>query len=165
MGKRIMAAGLAVALLLLAACGGAKPSTADYTQVLSAARPAELNEIELFDIVSGSGDALHDQIFSEVNGFVETDMERYAISLGMLITQAYGVAIILPAEGRHDAVLAQVNNYVEMQKKAQENDLQDQYEIAKTAIVKTAESGEILLAMCEGATDVLAQMEEGLKAG
>lgn len=163
---------LAAVLLLvacLAACGGGQAgggSTADYKAVLEAARPEELNSIALYTVVTNgdSGD-IHNMIFSESFGFVEEDMDKYAISLGTVITKAYGVAIILPAEGREQAVIDQVNAFVEQQQKAQENYLQDQYEIAMGAIVKTAPTGEVLLAMCEDAADVMAKMEEGLKAG
>lgn len=140
-------------------------SSADYQTVIQQARPSELNELQMFNIVTDPEDPLYTEIFNESFGLVAADMERYAISLGLTIVQTYGVAIILPREGRYDAVLAQVNAYVEAQQKSMENYLQDQYEIAKGAIVKTADTGEILLAMCEGAADVMAKMEQGLAAG
>ena len=133
-------------------------------KVLEAARPDELNDTPLYDVVAGADDELYDQIFSESFGFVEADMERYAISLGMVNTQAYGVAIILPAEGRQQAVLDQVDAFVEMQRRAQENYLPDQYEIAMAAQVEIAPTGEVLLAMCEDATTVMDNMLAELAA-
>ncbi|MGD9560201.1 MAG: DUF4358 domain-containing protein [Oscillospiraceae bacterium] len=150
---------------LLAGCGGtsATGSDKDYREVLEASRPAELNELAMFAVTTGPDDQLYDQIFSESFGFVEADMQRYAISLGLIITQAYGVAIILPAEGKQQAVLDQVNGFIEMQRKAQENYLQDQYAIALAAKVETAETGEVLMAMCEDSETVMEKMLEGLK--
>ena len=92
------------------------------------------------------------------------DYERYAVSAGTVITLSYGVFIILPKQGMHDAVMAQVESFVEQQQKAMENYLQDQYEIAKGAIIKTAPTGEILLAMCQDAETVMSNMEAGLAA-
>lgn len=148
-----------------ASTGAPVGSTADYKQVIEGARDPELNGVGFYSVVAGPDDAQYELVFDEAFGFVEADMQRYAISLGTIITLAYGVAIILPAEGKEQAVLDQVNAYVETQKKAQENYLQDQYEIAKNAIVKTAETGEVLLAMCKDAETVMSNMEAGLKAG
>ena len=165
-----------VALLLLVGCGagassasvGAAPaqhgSTADYKAVIQASRDSALNESALYDIVTAPSDPLHDMIFSSF-GFVAEDYDRYAISAGSVITIAYGVFIILPKQGRHDAVQSQVEAFVQQQQKAMENYLQDQFEIAKGAIIKTAPTGEILLAMCADAETVMANMEAGLAAG
>ena len=159
---------LVLCLALLAACSGEKApsqygSSADYKAVIEAARPAELNELAMYAIVTGSEDDMHDIFFDPAFGFVEDDMERYAVSIGTIITLAYGVAIILPKEGHQQAVIDQLQNYVTTQQNAMENYLQDQYAIAKDAIIKTAPTGEVLLAMCEDADVVMAAMEEGLK--
>lgn len=160
---------------------------AEYKQVIENARDPELNGLPLFTILTPEdGQApgfdmtdfealteeeqqvmqrynLHGMVFEGGLGFVEDDMEAYAISVGTIITQAYGVLVIMPKEGRHDAVLEQVNSFVEQQRKAQENYLPDQYEIAKGAVVKTADSGEVMLAMCEDAGGVMEKLEAGLK--
>ncbi|NLW78046.1 MAG: DUF4358 domain-containing protein [Ruminococcaceae bacterium] len=146
--------------------GSTAPTGADkdYKAVIEASRPAELKDLALYGIVTGPADALYPDVFSAAFGFEEADMQRYAISLGMVNTQAYGVAIILPAEGRQQAVLDQVDAFVEMQRRAQENYLPDQYEIAMAAQVEIAPTGEVLLAMCEDATTVMDNMLAELAA-
>lgn len=139
-------------------------STADYTLVIEAARNPELNELGMYDIVTGPNDALYDTIFSETFGFKEEDYEKYAISIGTIITISYGTIIILPKEGRQQAVVDQMHSFVEQQKKSMENYLQDQYEIANSAVIETAPTGEVLLAMTENADEVMKAMQEALAA-
>lgn len=167
MKKFMMAVSLMLVLALLAGCGGSSQaptgSSRDYREVIEAARSSEENTSSFLPIVTGPDDDMHDLIFDPSFGFVEDDMERYALSIGIVITQAYGVAIVLPKEGRQQAVTDQFKAFVEQQKKAQENYLPDQYEIAKSAIIKTAPTGEVLLAMCPDADQVMAAMLKGLK--
>lgn len=181
MKKCLPLACLFLAVLLLCGCGGAPAasgsatasqapassgpygSSADYKAVIEAARPAELNDLAMYGIVTSPNDPLYAQIFDTYE-LVADDYERYAVSAGTVITLSYGVFIILPKEGMHDTVMAQVEGFVEQQQKAMENYLQDQYEIAKAAIIKTAPTGEILLAMCPDAETVMSNMEAGLAA-
>lgn len=150
---------------LLAGCGSAQyGSDSDYTEVIEAARDPELNTITQFEVVSGPDSSRYDILFGEGSWFDDSVMERYAISCSDILIQVYGVAIILPKEGQEQAVLDQINAYVEYQQRSQENYLPDQYQIALNAIVKTAKTGEVLLAMCEDAESVMAQIEAGLAA-
>ncbi len=176
---------IALALLLslaLTACGGSAGgqygSNANYIDVIEAAREAEQNEVfyAVADAATRAGTAsslygddskdeqLHGSVMNEAVGFDEGAMQKYAISLGFSITQAYGVAIILPAEGREQDVIDMVNAYVLAQQKAQENYLPAQYEIAMDAQVKTAPTGEVLLVMCRDAAAVMERLEAGLAA-
>ena len=180
MRKALSLASVLLAVLLLCSCGGAAPaasgqsqppaassgpygSAADYKAVIEASRDSELNGLAMYDIITSPSDPLYDMVF-ETYGFNTEDFENYAVSAGTVITISYGVFIILPKEGSHDAVMQQVESFVKQQEKAMENYLQDQYEIAKSAVVKTAPTGEILLAMCKDADDVMAKMEAGLAA-
>lgn len=150
---------------VLAGCGGGQyGSNNDYTKIIEDARDPELNTISQFDVVSSPDSAMYDMVFGEGLWFDDSVMERYAISSSSILIQVYGVAIILPKEGQEQAVLDQINAYVEYQQRSQENYLPDQYEIAMNAIVKTAKTGEVLLAMCEDAETVMANMEAGLAA-
>lgn len=137
-------------------------SSANYVQVIEDARDAELNDLALYSVVTSPKDARFDIVFSESYGFEMADMERYALSNPGTLTLTYAVGIILPVNGKEEQVLQQVNAFVEMRKKAMQNYLQDQYEIAAAAIVKTAPTGEILVAMCEDAPQVMAALEAGL---
>ena len=142
-----------------------QPSTADYKTVIEASRDEELNTITTFDVITSPSDDMYNHIFNEAMGFNDDSYQLYAVSASAIITQAYGVAIILPKPGQREAVMDSVNLFVKTQQDQMENYLADQYEIAKAAIVKTAPTGEILLAMCKDADKVMAAMEEGLAAG
>ncbi len=176
--KKVMSVLLACLLLAVLAVGcgeNATGSANNYIDVLQAARPAEMNTLDIYQIVAdaatregagaGENDPLKmEAVFGPTGGFVEADMDKYAISLASTIIKVYGVAIILPAEGKQQAVMDQLNAYVEQQKAAQENYLPEQYAIASNAKIKVAPTGEILLAMCEDADTVMAELEAGLKA-
>lgn len=149
-------------LLLLAGCAGpgsAGGSDADYAALIRDNRSAEENQI--LPIITSPDDADFDAVFG-LYGFEADDMERYAVSISMINVKAYGVAIILPAEGRADAVVTQLESFIELQKKSQENYLPDQYEIAKGALLETVASGEVVLVMSEDAASLMAALKAGL---
>lgn len=150
----------------LCACTSNAPtgSSANYEDVIIAARPAALNETDIYSVVTGPESNQYRFIFYPTSPFIETDMQRYAISAPGIITLAYGIAIILPAEGKEQAVLDAVNDFVLENQIAQENYLHDQYNIALNAQVKVAKTGEVLLAMCEDAETVMQALEAGLAA-
>lgn len=127
-------------------------------------QPEDADSGELFEMPTGDEleELQHGLIFNEANGFSDEPMERYAISLGFSITQAYGIAIVLPKEGQEQAVTDMLNNYVQLQQKAQENYLPDQYAIAKAAVVKTLDGGEVIMVMCENGSQVAADIEAAL---
>lgn len=151
--------------LLLAACGGGgngatgTGSTADYAQLITENRTEDENTT--LPIITSPDDKDFSMIF-ELYGFVAEDMERFAVSISMMNVKAYGVAIVLPAEGRTDAVKAQMEAFIEFQQKSQENYLPDQYEIAKGALLETADTGEVVMVMCEDAATMMAALKAGL---
>lgn len=101
-----------------------------------------------------SGDEDMSELTFQLLGVTEEDMEAYAISLSAMNVQAYTIALILPAEGREETVLENVNAYVERQRQSFEFYLADQYEIAQNARVETLEDGTILLVMAENTDEV-----------
>lgn len=150
---------------LLAACGSstsgaATGSTQDYSEIIASTRNEE--EAGMMPIVTGTED---DKIgiltFVKLN---PEDTQRFALSASLINIRAYAVAIILPAEGKEQAVKDTLNAFVDTQKKAFENYLADQYEIAKGAIVEKADTGEIILVMAENAGDIMQQIKAGLNA-
>lgn len=131
----------------------------DYAAIIQAARLTQENEVMP---IATPGNNETDIV--DFFGVQPGDMQDYAISASLIIVRAYGVAIILPAEGRTQQVLDGVNAYVEAQRQAQQNYLPDQYEIASNAIVRQAPSGEVLLAMAEGAPEIMENIEAALAA-
>ncbi|MDL2323903.1 DUF4358 domain-containing protein [Ruminococcaceae bacterium OttesenSCG-928-A16] len=166
--KKLFAWGLAALLLMgvLVACGGGNGaaagtgSSADYKVVLEAARPESAENIPVITSPEEDGPTGLLDFF----GVPQEDMKKYAISVSLINVKAYGIAIILPQEGKEQAVTDAVNAFVELQQKGFENYLQDQYAIAKGALVKTAPTGEVILVMCEDAATVMAAIEKGLAA-
>lgn len=109
-----------------------------------------------------SGDEDMSELAFQLLGVTEEDMAAYAISLSAMNVQAYTIALILPAEGKEETVLENVNAYVERQQQNFEFYLADQYEIAENARVETLEDGTILLVMAENADEVYNAVTEAL---
>lgn len=128
--------------------------------IITAARPADFNEA--FPPILSKDDP-QAQMIADVTGLNYDDMEAFAISVSIMNTQAYGVAIVKPAEGKSEAVLKAVNGFVEQQKKAFEQYLPDQKEIANAATVDTLDDGTIVLVMSEGGEELQKAILEALK--
>ena len=152
---------------LFSGCSSGQPgqgggSTRDYAELIRSLRSEEENQV--YPIITSPEDSEYEITFATLGG-TDENMERYAVSLGLMITQAYGVVIVLPKEGTRQEVVDQLNNYVELQKNAFENYLADQYQIAKAAIVKEMETGEVVLVMSRNAEAVMQGIEDGLAGG
>lgn len=192
MKKLSLALAVLMAVLVFAGCGGkggggGTRTSAEYKTIIENARDDEYNNSPMFAVITPEDgkepdfditdfEAMtdeqidqimlfnqHDILFGPFLGFNEADMADYAISISSVVITAYGVAIIVPQEGKHDAVEEQINNFVESQVSAQDGYLPDQYDIAKSAIVKTMPTGEVVLVMCEDAEAVMDKIEAGLK--
>lgn len=154
---------LMAALFLMAgftACGqGSKTgSTADYKQVVETARPEGTDNVPI--VTSQEEDTTG--LLAFMNLKPET-MKKYAVSVSLVNIKAYAIAIVLPEDGKQKEVEDSMNAFVEAEKKAFENYLQDQYAIAKSAIVKTTSTGEVVLVMCEDGAAVMSEIEKQLK--
>ena len=186
--KRILAAALAgLALASLVGCGAAsgKPASSgsaapkDYTQILHDARREEDNEYYM--IFSKGEDGKYtaqygysesyepDQLSDEVENMLlplldleEGSYTDFAASLSTMMVQSYGVAVVKPAEGKTDAVVTSLKEYVLREQQSMEHYLEDQYQIAKNAKVETVPSGEVVLVCCEDSDTVLANIKAAL---
>ncbi len=96
-------------------------------------------------------------------GVPAEDMQAFSISLSPMNIKAYAIALILPAEGKEQAVLDAVNGFVETQQRNFEQYLPDQYAIAQNAQVKTLDDGTILLVMDENAEQAVSRIEQYLQ--
>ena len=86
--------------------------------------------------------------------FLEFNKDNYtagAFSISLVNIKAYGIAVVQPAEGKAEDVIAEFNGYVENTQKSFEQYLQDQYEVSKNAIVKQLDNGLVVMVMCEDA--------------
>ena len=83
-------------------------------------------------------------------GLTAEDMTAFGISMSMMNVKAYGIAAIMPAEGKEQAVKDALQNFIDIQKQSFEQYLVDQYEIAKNAKLETLADGTVLMVMCDG---------------
>ena len=156
--KKILAFALTLALSLtvLAGCSsGTKAS--DKT-------PEELTQLYTDAITANGGEMVeYNPVISEISeedplggvileslGLTQEDMTAFAISMSMMNVKAYGIAAIMPAEGKEETVAQALQGYIDRQQQNFETYLADQYEVAKNARLETLEDGTVLMVMCEG---------------
>ena len=184
--KRIIAALLAgLCLLALAGCsaGSKADSTTpkDYSQIIHDARTDEENEYDMiftqgkdgsFTAIDGYSaeyeagqlnDELKDMVFPLL-GLEEGSYEDFAASISSMMVRSYAVAIVKPAQGKTDSVKAALEAYVASEQQSMEHYLEDQYQIAKAAIVTVAPTGEVVLVCAEDHDTILANIEKALAA-
>lgn len=172
--KKILTLSLAAVMLAAALVGCAgKPAagggdaaktpeelTTAYKSAIEGARTQEENDA--FSIITSADDDLSDLIFQMI-GLTAEDMSAFAISISPMNTQAYGVAAIMPAEGKTDAVKAGLEGFIAMQKQNFDMYLMDQYDIAAAAKVETLEDGTVLLVMGPDQDTTLTAIKDALK--
>ena len=189
MMKRIFAFVLSAALCLgLVGCGGSNGgSTAstpkDYAQIIHDSRADDFNEAfmtvspnkegEGFVAVDGFAadytepgqlDSFANDMVLPLLGLTTEMYEDFSASVSLMMTNCYGVAIVKPAEGQTDAVVAALENYVVGQQATFEFYLADQYEIALTGSVTVADSGEVVLVCCADGETVQSAIMAALAA-
>lgn len=156
--KKILAFALTLALSLtvLAGCSsGTKASDKtpeELTQLYTDALTANGGEmVEYNPVVSevSEEDPLSGVILESL-GLTQEDMTAFAISMSMMNVKAYGIAAIMPAEGKEETVAQALQGYIDRQQQNFETYLADQYEVAKNAHLETLEDGTVLMVMCEG---------------
>ena len=168
--KRMLSLSLSALLLLsaLAGCGSKDAGTTSrtpeeateaYQTAIESARDAELNEA--VPVVTSTEDDTASLVLPLI-GITDENTDAFAVAISPMNIKAYGVAAILPAEGKSEEVLEGVNAFVEQQKQSFEQYLVDQYEIANAAKVETLEDGTILLVMCEDQDTVLEAIKTAL---
>lgn len=179
--KRIFALVLAMSLTVLAACSSGSPNpgsgsgsgatstpvsmtpeerTQRYVDAITNARSAEDNEYN--PILSSTDDDMADITF-EMLGFSAEDVESFAISVSLMNVRAYGIAVIMPAEGKADTVKAGLQSYMDTQASNFENYLADQYEVAKSARLETLADGTLVMVLCEGQDAVYESISTALQ--
>ena len=132
-----------------------------YADAITAARTDEYNEA--YNIITSAGDQGAEMVLQTL-GLTAEDMDSFAVSLSLMNTQAYCVAVIKPAEGAEDTVKNGLQNYIDTQMQSFEHYLVDQYEIASNARFETLDDGTVVLVMCEDADTVYDAVIAGIEA-
>lgn len=170
-----------LAVCMFAACSAGPSSTAqpkDYVQAIVDARSSEENEndaiytwktggavslgLNPYDVSEEDAASMAPMMLSTL-GLEEDMLSEYALSMSLMNVRAYAVGIFVPAEGKTEDVQAAVESYVAAQRRAFEQYLQDQYEIAQNAIVETLPGGEVMLVMSEDAAQTAQALRDALK--
>ena len=170
--KRMLSLSLSALLLLsaLAGCGSKDAGTTSrtpeeateaYKTAIESAQDAELNEA--YPVVTSTEDDMAALVLPLI-GVTDENTAAFAVAISPMNVKAYGVAAILPAEGKSEEVLEGVNGFVDQQKQNFQQYLIDQYDIANAAKVETLDDGTILLVMCEDQDTVLESIKTSLNA-
>lgn len=166
--KRLLTLSLSAALLL-AGCSSApkvankttEELTATYVSAITAARDEEANTyiptISAFD----EGDA---EFILPMLGLNEDNTSAFAVAVSPMMTKAYGVAAVMPVDGKEDEVVAGLQGFVELQKSNFEMYLMDQYDVALGARLSTLDDGTVLLVMTEGAATEFPAIQDAILA-
>lgn len=153
--KKILTLALALALAVTALSGCSGKSGSDKT-------PEELSELYASAITENGGEMVeYNPVFTEVKeddmsaiilenlGLLVEDMQAFGVSSSVMNVKAYGIAAVMPAEGKAESVTSALQGYIDAQKSSFEQYLVDQYEVANSAKLETLEDGTILMVMCE----------------
>lgn len=151
---------LLLALFLLSACGGT-PSAADHSPedlaaAIQSARDEEENQV--FPVLT----TFEDEFIFSLLGLTEADVSACAVSVSPMNVHAYGIALVVPAEGKTEAVQAGLQGFIDLQTQSFEHYLADQYNIAKNAVLETLPDGTVLLVMCENSQQVAEAIQNAL---
>ena len=166
-----MIALLAAALPLtavLTACGQKQESRTpeELTQVYADALTENGGEmVEYNPVISkvDSEDPVSAMILESM-GLKEEDMTAFGVSGSMMNVKAYGIAAVMPAEGKEEAVKEGLQGFIDRQKSSFETYLADQYAVAESARLETLEDGTVLMVMCEDQDTVFDGIRAAIEA-
>ena len=169
--KKILTLALALALTVTALAGcsgksGSDKTAEELTELYSSAITDNGGEmVEYNPVITEKKEDDGSAMLLEMLGLDTDDMTAFGISASMMNVQAYGIAAVMPAEGKADAVKEGLQGYIDNQKAGFEMYLADQYEVAKNARLETLEDGTILMVMCQDQDTVFDAISASIQAG
>lgn len=176
--KKMLTLALALALTITALAGCSGKNGGGSSSTPPAKTPEELTQLYASAITDNAGEMVeYNPVISEAKegdlsamiletmGLKAEDMTAFGISASMMNVQAYGIAAVMPAEGRADAVKEALQSFIDNQKQSFEQYLVDQYEIASSAKLETLEDGTVLMVMCEDQDTVFGDISAAIQAG
>jgi len=163
-----LAVAAVMALTLLVGCtGGSSAGTKT---------PEELKTLYTDAITANGGEMVeYNPVFSEATeenamllemmGLKEEDMVAFAASVSMMNVKAYGIAAVMPAEGKTEAVREALQGFIDQKQMEFEFYLADQYDVAKNAKLETLEDGTVLMVMGEGSDEMFSAISAAIQNG
>lgn len=147
---------LTAALSGCAAKGGETRTPEELTQVYSQAITENGGEMVEYNPVITQDNREEDMnaMILESMGLKAEDMAAFGISASLMNVKAYGIAAVMPAQDKEEAVKEGLQGYIDQQKTNFELYLADQYAVAESARLETLEDGTVLMVMCEDADTV-----------
>ena len=171
--KKILTLALVLALAVtgLSGCSGNGGTTSDKS-------PEELAQLYHTAITDNGGEMVeYNPVISKVDsedpvsamilesmGLKEEDMTAFGVSGSMMNVKAYGIAAVMPAEGKEEAVKEGLQGFIDRQKSSFETYLADQYAVAESARLETLEDGTVLMVMCEDQDTVFDGIRAAIEA-
>ncbi len=135
-----------------------------YASAIETARSEEENQAypTMIHPVETNAEGTSTQPIFDLLGLSQDDVSACALSLSLMNTQAYAIALVHPAEGKEDAIVAGLEAYVDMQVQSFDQYLIDQYEIASNAKVGVLSDGTVVMALCPEQDQVYESIESAL---
>ncbi len=159
MMKKVLSFALAMSMLVLSGCSSqsttSEKTPEELTTLYSESITANGGEmVEYNPVITEAKEEDGSAFLLETMGLNPEDMTAFGISASMMNVKAYGIAAVMPAEGKEEAVKTALQGYIDTQKMNFEFYLVDQYEVANSARLETLEDGTILMVMTEGQDQV-----------
>lgn len=101
----------------------------------------------------------------ESMGLAPEDMTAFAVSGTLMNVKAYGIAAVMPVQGKENAVTEGLQGFIDRQKSSFETYLVDQYVIAEDARLEKLKDGTVLMVMCEDADSVFDEIRTAIAQG
>ena len=160
----------ALALTVLAGCGGSGSQSAKTPEEMSQIYAQAITEnggepVQYNPVISEAKEEDGSAMMLEMMGLKAEDMSAFGISASMMNVQAYGIAAVLPAEGKAEAVTEALQGYIDLQKMNFEFYLADQFEVANNARLETLEDGTVLMVMCADSDKVFDAISAAILKG
>lgn len=144
---------LTLAVGLLAGCGGTASTEKTPEELTTLYQDAITQNggemVEYNPVISQVQEGDQSQVVLDSLGLTAEDMKAFGISMSMMNVKAYGIAAIMPTQGKEDTVTQALQDFIDRQQQNFELYLQDQYEVAKNARLETLQDGTVLMVMCE----------------
>lgn len=158
---------LVLCIAVLAGCGAKNSSRTpeEQTQIYSQAITQYGGEMVENNPVITQFDSENaaEAMILESLGLKKEDVTAFGASSSMMNVKAYGIAAVMPAEGKEEAVKEGLQGFIDRQQTNFEFYLPDQYAVAQGARLETLKDGTVLMVMCENGDEVFDSIREAIE--